>query len=93
MNWVAWKMLTGNRGKYIAIIMGVTFGAFLIRQQASVFCGLMMLTTSQIKDIEGAEIWAMDKNMQYVDDIKPMSDNELWRSSRRRRSRLGRPAL
>ncbi len=79
MNWVAWKMLTGNRGKYIAIIMGVTFGAFLIAQQASVFCGLMLLTTSQIKDIEGAEIWAMDKNMQYVDDIKPMSDNELWR--------------
>jgi putative ABC transport system permease protein len=79
MNWVAWKMLTGNRGKYFAIIMGVTFGAFLITQQASVFCGLMLLTTSQIKDIEGAEIWVMDKNMQYVDDIKPMADNELWR--------------
>ena len=79
MNWVAWKMLTGNRGKYVAIIMGVTFGAFLITQQASVFCGLMQLTTSQIKDIEGAEIWVMDKNMQYVDDIKPMADNELWR--------------
>lgn len=79
MNWVAWKMLTGNRGKYVAIIMGVMFGAFLIAQQASVFCGLMLLTTSQIKDIEGAEIWVMDKNMQYVDDIKPMSDNELWR--------------
>lgn len=79
MNWVAWKMLTGNRGKYVAIIMGVTFGAFLITQQASVFCGLMQLTTSQIKDIEGAEIWVMDKNMQYIDDIKPMADNELWR--------------
>lgn len=79
MNWVAWKMLTGNRGKYVAIIMGVTFGAFLITQQASVFCGLMLLTTSQIKDIEGADIWVMDKNMQYVDDIKPMADNELWR--------------
>lgn len=79
MSWIAWKMLTGNRGKYIAIIMGVMFGAFLIAQQASVFCGLMSLTTSQIKDIEGAEIWVMDKNMQYVDDIKPMSDNELWR--------------
>jgi putative ABC transport system permease protein len=79
MNWVAWKMLTGNRGKYIAIIVGVTFGAFLIAQQSSVFWGLMVLTTSQIKDIEGADIWVMDKNMQYVDDIKPMADNELWR--------------
>ncbi len=79
MNWVAWKMLTGNRGKYVGIIMGVMFGAFLIAQQSSVFCGLMLLTTSQIKDIEGAEIWVMDKNMQYVDDIKPMSENELYR--------------
>lgn len=79
MNWVAWKMLTGNKGKYFGIIMGVMFGAFLIAQQSSVFCGLMLLTTSQIKDIEGADIWVMDENMQYVDDIKPMSDNELWR--------------
>jgi hypothetical protein len=30
MTWVAWKMLTGDRGKYLAIVFGVTFACFLI---------------------------------------------------------------
>lgn len=79
MIWIAWKMLTGNPGKYLGIILGISFAALLIAQQSSIFCGLMRLTTSQIQDIGGAEIWAMDPNVQYVDDIKPMSDNDLYR--------------
>lgn len=79
MMWVAWKMLTGNRAKYIGIISGITFAALLIAQQASIFWGLMNMTTSQIQDIRGADIWVMDSNMQFIDDIKPMADNELYR--------------
>jgi putative ABC transport system permease protein len=79
MPWVAFKMLTGNRGKYLGIILGVAFAALLIAQQSSIFCGLMLLTTSQIRDIEGAKIWVMDSNVEFIDDIKPMSENELLR--------------
>ena len=79
MGWVALKMLTGNRAKFFGIILGVTFAALLIAQQASIFCGLMLLTTSQIRDIQGAEIWVMDANVQFIDDIKPMSEVELYR--------------
>lgn len=79
MTWVAWKMLIGNRGKYWAMVLGITFATWLIAQQSSIFCGLMLLTSSQILDIEGAELWVMDPNVQYIDDIKPMSDNELFR--------------
>jgi putative ABC transport system permease protein len=79
MSWVAIKMLTGNRGKYIGIVLGVAFAALLISQQASIFCGMMLLTTSQIKDIEGADIWVMDPNVRFVDDIKPISENDLYR--------------
>ncbi|HTU25719.1 MAG TPA: ABC transporter permease [Pirellulales bacterium] len=79
MSWVALKMLTGNRGKYIGIILGVAFAALLISQQASIFCGMMLLTTSQIKDIGGADIWVMDPNVRFVDDVKPISENELYR--------------
>jgi putative ABC transport system permease protein len=79
MNWVALKMLTGNRGKYLGIILGVTFAALLIAQQSSIFWGLMLMTTSQVRDIEGADIWVMDPNVQFVDDIKPMSENDLYR--------------
>lgn len=79
MGWVALKMLTGNRAKFFGIILGVTFAALLIAQQASIFCGLMLLTSSQIRDIQGAEIWVMDANVQFIDDIKPMSEVELYR--------------
>ena len=33
MGWVALRMLTGNRGKFFGIILGVTFAALLIAQQ------------------------------------------------------------
>lgn len=79
MGWVALRMLTGNRGKFFGIILGVTFAALLIAQQASIFCGLMLLTTSQIRDLQGADIWVMDANVQFIDDIKPMSEVELYR--------------
>jgi putative ABC transport system permease protein len=77
--WIAWKMLTGNRGKYVGIILGITFASLLIAQQSSIFCGLMRLTISQIKDLEGADIWVMDPNVQFIDDIKPLSENDLYR--------------
>lgn len=79
MGWVALRMLIGNRAKFLGIVLGVTFAALLIAQQASIFCGLMLLTTSQIRDIQGADIWVMDPNVQFIDDIKPMSEVELYR--------------
>ena len=79
MLWIAWKMLIGNRAKYLGIVFGVVFAALLIAQQSSIFCGLMLLTISQIRDTQGPDIWVMDKNVQYVDDIKPLADTELFR--------------
>lgn len=79
MNWVALKMLTGDTVKYLGIVFGVTFAALLMSQQMSIFCGLMRNTTSQIRDVEGADIWVMDANVQFVDDTKPLSENELYR--------------
>ena len=79
MSWIALKMLTGNRGKYLGIILGIAFASLLIAQQASIFCGLMLQTSGQIRDIQGADIWVMDPNVQFSDDIKPLSENDLYR--------------
>ena len=79
MNWVALKMLTGDTAKYLGIVFGVSFAALLMAQQSSIFCGLMRNTTSQIRDIQGADLWVMDKNVQFVDDTKPLSENALYR--------------
>jgi putative ABC transport system permease protein len=66
MNWIAWKMLIGNRGKYLGIVLGIAFAALLIAQQSSIFCGLMNMTTSQIRDVKGVDLWVMDPNVQFV---------------------------
>ena len=79
MMWIAWKMLIGNRGKYLGIVFGIVFAALLIAQQSSIFCGLMSLTVSQILDVPGASIWVMDDNVQFVDDINPLADTSLFR--------------
>ena len=79
MNWVALRMLTGDRTKYLGIVFGVSFAALLMGQQMAIFCGLMRNTTSQIRDLEGADLWVMDKSVQFVDDVKPMNENKLLR--------------
>jgi putative ABC transport system permease protein len=78
MTWIALKMLTGNRGKYYAIVFGIAFACMLMSQQASIFIGLMRNTTSQIRDIQGADIWVMDPSVEFVDDITPLSDNSIY---------------
>lgn len=79
MNWVALKMLFGDRVKYLGIVFGVSFAALLMAQQSAIFCGLMRNTTSQIRDIQGGDLWVMDRNVQFVDDTKPLSENALYR--------------
>lgn len=79
MTWIAMKMLMGERSKYLAIIFGVTFACFLIAEQSAIFCGVMMRTTSQIRDTQGGDIWVMNSGVRYVDDLKPISDNDLFR--------------
>lgn len=79
MTWIAFKMLVGSRGKYVGMIIGVAFAALLIGQQASVFCGIMWHTTSQIREVRDAHIWVMNPNVEYIDDIKPLRDTDLYR--------------
>jgi putative ABC transport system permease protein len=79
MWWVALKMLTGDRAKYFALVFGIAFATMLMAQQMSIFCGLMLRTASQIQDIRDASIWVMDPNLQNVDEIKPLTENDLYR--------------
>jgi putative ABC transport system permease protein len=78
MTWVALKMLMGNRGKYYAMLFGISFACMLMAQQLSLFVGLMRNTASQIRDIGGADIWVMDPSVQFVDDVTPLSDNAVY---------------
>jgi len=79
MTWIALKMLMGDKSKYFAIVFGVSFACFLIAEQSAIFCGVMRRTTSQIHDTQGADIWVMNTGVRYVDDLKPISDDDLFR--------------
>jgi len=79
VNFVALKMLIGDRAKYIGILIGLTFASLLITQQASIFWGLMTRTYGQISDMGQPDIWVMDPKVQFIDDVKPLQSTELYR--------------
>jgi putative ABC transport system permease protein len=78
MSWIALKMLTGDRVKYLGIVAGVTFAALLIAQQGSIFCGLLLRTSNQIRDVADADIWVMDPGVEYIDELKPMKEDAVY---------------
>ena len=60
MNFVALKMLTGDRAKYLGLIFTIAFCTFLLENQTSIFSGILQRTGSQIADVTDAEIRVMD---------------------------------
>ena len=79
MTFVALKMLVGDRLKYLALVAGVAFAALLITQQASIFTGYSMRTGSWVADLQWADLWVMDPQVRFADDIKPLGDTALQR--------------
>lgn len=73
------KILMGERLKYYGIILALSFGSFIITQQAGIFIGLMSRTYGFIADTSQPDIWVMNRNVQYVDDIKPLKDTDVFR--------------
>ena len=79
MNYVALRMLTGDRAKYLSLIFAIAFSTFLLENQSSIFAGIMKRTTSQILDVTDADVWVMDKKTLYVDEVKALTENDLYR--------------
>src|SRR5215831_4398708 len=79
MNWIALRMLTGDRAKYLGLIFGVTFATFLMSQQVSVFMGILKRTGNAILDVRDADIWVMDNRVRFVDEAPPLKDTDLQR--------------
>lgn len=76
---IALKMLFGDRGKYIAMVVGVTFAALIMTQQPSILVGLLSRTYSFVGDVSEPDIWVMDTGIQFVEENKPLRDVDLGR--------------
>ena len=72
------KILIGDKAKFIGIILGLSFSALIITQQAAIFVGLMARTFGFITDTSQPDIWVMDEKVQYIDDVKPLRDTQLY---------------
>jgi len=79
VNFVALKMLMGDKAKYLGLIFTIAFASFLLANQSSIFAGIMKRTASQVLDVADADIWVMDPQTQYVEEIKPLTENDLYR--------------
>jgi putative ABC transport system permease protein len=73
------KMLIGDRAKYISIVIGLSFASFIISQQSAIMVGIMKRTYGFVTDTPQPDIWVADPTVQYIDDIKPLKDTDLYR--------------
>ncbi len=69
----------GDRTKYISIILGLSFASFIISQQAAILVGIVNRTFGFVTDVSQPNIWVTDPSVQYIDDIKPLKDTDLYR--------------
>ena len=76
---LAIKILMGDRAKYIGMILGLTFASFIITQQAAIFLGLMSRTFGFVTDTRQVDVWVMDSEVEFVDDVKPLKDTKLFK--------------
>lgn len=79
MNWLALRMLTGDRSKYLSLIFSVTFATLLMTQQVSIFMGIVKRSASQIIDMRDADLWVMDNKVRFIDEAPYLPPTDLQR--------------
>ncbi len=72
MNWVAIRMLTGDRVKFIGLVFGIAFSTLLITQQLTIFVNLLMRGGVAVQEVSSANVWVMDPATRTADVIYPM---------------------
>lgn len=73
---IAYKLLVNDRGKFAALLVGITFAVFLIVQMNSIFAGILDKASAIVNNV-GAKIWVMDKAVNTVANSIPMPDYVL----------------
>jgi putative ABC transport system permease protein len=79
MNWIALRMLTGDRNKYLALVFGVAFATLLMTNQVSMFIGVLNRTGNQVLEVRDADIWVMDDRVRFIDEAPALQDTDLLR--------------
>jgi putative ABC transport system permease protein len=65
-----------DKGKFAALLVGITFAVFLITMMTSMFAGILKRSSSSVINI-GATMWVMDPAVNSVVNSIPMPDYVL----------------
>ena len=79
MTWIALRMLTGDRQKFIGLIFGIAFSTLLITQQLTIFVNLIQRGSSAVYNIGTVDLWIMDPASRTTDVVYPMPSTALDR--------------
>ena len=79
MNFVALRMLFGDRAKYLGLVFAIAFSTFLLENQTSIFTNVMITTGNTILDVSDAEVWVMDPHTTYFQESRALRDTDLAR--------------
>lgn len=76
---VAFKMLVHSRKKFIGMLIGATFSAFIVMQQPGTYQGISDRLIAQIESIKEADLWVMGKESYDFSDPVYFNSMDIYR--------------
>lgn len=73
---IAFKLLVNDRGKFAALLVGITFAVLLMVMVTSMFAGVMSRASATVINT-GSRIWVMDPAVNTVANTIPLPDYVL----------------
>ena len=75
---IAIKMLMEDKTKYIGLLIGISFTAFLVTFAMAYFAGFMTRGFALVSENPTADIWVMDSAVSSTEATINMSDSALY---------------
>ncbi|KAB0665614.1 FtsX-like permease family protein [Oryzomonas japonica] len=73
---IAYKLLVNDKGKFAALLVGITFAVFLMVMMTSMFSGILHRSSATVLNV-GAKVWVMDPAINTPANNIPMPDYVL----------------
>jgi putative ABC transport system permease protein len=70
---IGFKLLVNDKGKFSALLIGITFAVFLMMEMTAMFAGILERAYSTVTNI-GAAMWVMDPAVNTASSAIPMPD-------------------
>ena len=68
---IGFKLLVNDKGKFSALLIGITFAVFLMMQMTAMFAGILNRAYSTVTNV-GASMWVMDPGVNTATSPIPM---------------------